>query len=65
MEVRREDQDKINTFSRLHQRETTLEEQLKAKEVIHAGYNTNVLALSFPIERQRRFGRVVQRAGAC
>jgi len=31
VEVRREDQDKINRFSRLHQRETTLEEQLKAK----------------------------------
>jgi hypothetical protein len=32
-EVRREDQDKINRFSRLHQRETTLEEQLRAKQV--------------------------------
>ncbi|MCJ1374335.1 hypothetical protein MMC20_005567 [Loxospora ochrophaea] len=30
-EVRREDQDKINRFSRLHQRETLLEEELKAK----------------------------------
>ncbi|EEQ84136.1 hypothetical protein RJZ56_000542 [Blastomyces dermatitidis] len=30
-EVRREDQEKINRFSRLHQRETMLEEQLKAK----------------------------------
>ncbi|KAL1980014.1 hypothetical protein VTN96DRAFT_4811 [Rasamsonia emersonii] len=30
-EVRREDQDKINRFSRLHQRESMLEEQLKAK----------------------------------
>ena len=33
VEVRKEDQDKINRFSRLHQRETTLEEQLKAKQV--------------------------------
>ena len=32
-EVRREDQDKINKFSRLHQRETTLEEELKVKAV--------------------------------
>ncbi|CAG7990337.1 unnamed protein product [Penicillium olsonii] len=32
-EVRREDQEKINRFSRLHQRETTIEEQLKGKQV--------------------------------
>ncbi|KAL2006482.1 hypothetical protein VTN00DRAFT_9150 [Thermoascus crustaceus] len=31
-EVRREDQDKINRFSRLHAREAVLEEQLKAKQ---------------------------------
>ncbi|KAG6202213.1 hypothetical protein E4U10_000065 [Claviceps purpurea] len=31
VEVRREDQDKINKFSRLHQRERTIEEQLKEK----------------------------------
>ncbi|KAJ4320455.1 hypothetical protein N0V84_005846 [Fusarium piperis] len=31
VEVRREDQDKINRFSRLHQRETVLEEELGAK----------------------------------
>ncbi|KAL1896823.1 hypothetical protein Sste5346_004456 [Sporothrix stenoceras] len=31
VEVRREDQEKINKFSRLHQRELNLEEQLKAK----------------------------------
>ncbi|PYH79361.1 prefoldin subunit 4 [Aspergillus uvarum CBS 121591] len=31
-EVRREDQEKINRFSRLHQRETVLEEQLKLKQ---------------------------------
>ncbi|PYH45820.1 tubulin-binding prefolding complex subunit GIM3 [Aspergillus saccharolyticus JOP 1030-1] len=31
-EVRREDQEKINRFSRLHQRETILEEQLKLKQ---------------------------------
>lgn len=33
MEVRREDQDKINRFSRLHQREKVLEEELKTKQV--------------------------------
>lgn len=32
-EVRREDQDKINRFSRLHQRETILEGVLKGKQV--------------------------------
>ncbi|KAL2038931.1 hypothetical protein N7G274_008271 [Stereocaulon virgatum] len=31
LEVRREDQDKINKFSRLHQREMTLEDELKVK----------------------------------
>jgi len=30
-QVRREDQDKINKFSRLHQRELNLEDELKAK----------------------------------
>lgn len=33
VEVRREDQDKINKFSRLHQRELKLEDDLKAKNV--------------------------------
>jgi len=33
LEVRREDQDKINKFSRLHQREMLLEEELKIKAV--------------------------------
>lgn len=31
VEVRREDQDKINKFSRLHQRELAIEEELKTK----------------------------------
>ncbi|KAK4246970.1 hypothetical protein VTI28DRAFT_7736 [Corynascus sepedonium] len=31
VEVRREDQDKINKFSRLHQRELSIEEELKVK----------------------------------
>ena len=33
VEVRREDQDKINKFSRLHQREMALEEEVKSKQV--------------------------------
>ena len=33
LEVRREDQDKINKFSRLHQREMTLEDELKTRAV--------------------------------
>jgi prefoldin subunit 4 len=33
VEVRREDQDKINRFSRLHQRELALNEELKTKNV--------------------------------
>jgi prefoldin subunit 4 len=33
VEVRREDQDKINKFSRLHQHELTIVEELKAKNV--------------------------------
>lgn len=32
-EVRREDQEKINRFSRLHQRQAVLEGQLKGKQV--------------------------------
>ena len=32
-EVRREDQDRINKFSRLHQRELTLQDEVKAKAV--------------------------------
>lgn len=36
VEVRREDQDKINKFSRLHQRELGIEEELKTKHVSSA-----------------------------
>jgi prefoldin subunit 4 len=35
MEVRREDQERINRFSSLHQRETGLEEELRTKMVCH------------------------------
>ncbi|KAK6592015.1 prefoldin subunit [Botrytis cinerea] len=37
VEVRREDQDKINRFSRLHQREIGLEDELKSKHVKRKG----------------------------
>jgi prefoldin subunit 4 len=33
VEVRKEDQEKINKFSRLHQQELKVEEELKAKQV--------------------------------
>ncbi len=39
IEVRREDQDKINKFSRLHQRELNLEEELKLKNVRPTRYS--------------------------
>ena len=38
-DVRREDQDKINKFSRLHQRESVLVEDLKTKQVGQPAYN--------------------------
>jgi hypothetical protein len=46
--VRREDQEKINRFSRLHQRETVLEEQLKGKQVFPLlSYQIKVSVLDF------------------
>ncbi len=61
IEVRREDQDKINRFSRLHQRELVLEEELKIKSVSHP-YNTSLKEpcrlTSWPLtERERRARR--------
>lgn len=44
-EVRREDQDKINRFSRLHQREMLLEEELKTKAVSYRGPASSVVLL--------------------
>ena len=43
--MRREDQDKINRFSRLHQREMLLEEELKSK---HASPGSGRIAASYP-----------------
>lgn len=45
IEVRREDQDKINKFSRLHQHELSIEEELKAKHVSQID-STNTLQLA-------------------
>lgn len=42
-EVRREDQDKINRFSRLHQNESNLEEELKAKQVGPASWEVGTI----------------------
>jgi hypothetical protein len=40
LEVRREDQEKINRFSSLHQKEELIEEELRTKIVrIHASYS--------------------------
>ena len=44
-EVRREDQEKINRFSRLHQREMLLEEELKTKAVCLVWINCGVQVL--------------------
>lgn len=37
VEVRREDQDKINKFSRLHRHELSIQEELKTKNVRKPG----------------------------
>ena len=41
LEVRREDQDKINNFSRLHQREMLLEDDLKSRAVLMLHFLSN------------------------
>lgn len=61
LEVRREDQDKINSFSRLHQREILLEEDLKSKAVPPRPWFSNIqLGNNDFVERERRFGRAVK-----
>lgn len=42
MEVRREDQEKINRFSSLHQKETALEEELRGKIVSNCSIGDHV-----------------------
>lgn len=61
VEVRREDQDKINRFSRLHQRELALNEELKTKNVrrrrdkyVARNMRTSLLIDAFKYRRKRR-----------
>ncbi|KAE9979114.1 hypothetical protein BLS_010155 [Venturia inaequalis] len=48
IEVRREDQEKINKFSRLHQRESTLEEQLRQKQARQIHRLSKLVATDIP-----------------
>lgn len=62
LEVRREDQDKINKFSRLHQREMLLEEELREKEVSLQSEWRMRQILTDSLEGERGSGRSIQRA---
>lgn len=53
IEVRREDQDKINKFSRLHSHELTLEEELKVKNVRQLCSQLQKLALLNPAQKEK------------
>lgn len=65
LEVRREDQDKINKFSRLHQRETTLEDELKTKAVCDASFLSSASALLIKAVEGKGGSRgTVKRVGA-
>lgn len=58
VEVRREDQDKINRFSRLHQRELTIQEELKTKNVrVSSGLQEQFDNAKQVPEREGRAGR--------
>ena len=65
LEVRREDQDKINKFSRLHQREMALGEELKVKAVwlVRGSSKHIILGTDDHIERQGGSGGALKRAG--
>lgn len=66
MEVRREDQEKINRFSSLHQKETALEEELRAKIVgLHVRFNNELLGLILRTEGEGRPRRNLNRTGTC
>jgi hypothetical protein len=81
MEVRREDQEKINKFSTLHQKELRLEDELKAKQVsllsqrICRAMELRLLRTpsrgycsdlaTASIERERRPRRDINGIGAC
>jgi hypothetical protein len=60
--VRREDQDKINKFSRLHQREIALEDELKAKHVSNTTgriwvFRANAALTNFRLAERERGSR--------
>jgi len=57
IEVRREDQDKINKFSRLHQHELLIKEELKIKTVGASLAQPQLAALIYFEEGERRAGR--------
>lgn len=62
--MRKEDQDKINRFSRIHSRHKLLEEELKAKQVMPISHTLNfaVLILTTSAEKQGRPRRNLHRA---
>lgn len=57
IEVRREDQDKINKFSRLHNRELVIEEELKAKQVRSLAHTEHTLGSNTVRRKKRRISR--------
>ena len=57
-EVRREDQDKINAFSRLHQREMALEDMLKTKAVSAQERFQSVICMQRTDDDRRRTKRI-------
>ena len=58
LEVRREDQDKINKFSRLHQRETILEDELRTRAVWSA--SSLFISVDIADETCRRTRRILR-----
>ena len=62
VEVRREDQDKINKFSRLHQHELSIEEELKTKNVGMRGKFQLGQSTANSRRRKRRKNSMISRA---
>ena len=60
-EVRREDQEHINRFSRLHQREMVLEDELKAKQVCLLRISRNFLPAQILSHAISRRSNVIQK----
>jgi hypothetical protein len=61
-EVRKEDQDRINRFSRLHSREKLVEDDLKTKQASFDHVFEAIVATNIHAERQGRSGRDLIRA---